>query len=334
LYITATPTFNLGKNQIRNLYYISDILPKGLGARVGSIPQESAFKLRKFPRPIRIIIYDSDGNVVSDTTQNGDGADKMDTPLYNAKYYSHQPTSVDTITKYDEEFKEVTDSTNFVHIRKKPPIIQTIVLPPPPPPAPIVYSGGDVPNDTVIPDDDPNGVTYTEQTIRIMDDGTGDDGSAPEYLTLIKGSDGSEKWSFESFNGRATTYSSSIINLDNNGKVIPISSESAYLSTKYEKEAKAMDAMIEMTKNVLAKDQALREASSGGVIEDGNEQGGADVNWKQNNDGSVDHSVIYDYDNTTNDNADTFMVHSDGGGLDVMSTVELYDTKVINDLGV
>ena len=58
----------------------------------------------------------------------------MDTPLYNAKYYSHQPSSVDTITKYDEEFKEVTDSTIFVHIRKKPPIIQTIVLPPPPPP--------------------------------------------------------------------------------------------------------------------------------------------------------------------------------------------------------
>jgi len=133
LYITATPTFNLGKNQIRNLYYICDILPKGLGARVGSIPQESAFKLRKFPTPIRIIIYDSKGRVVSDTTQNGDGVDKMDTPLYNAKYYSHQPSSVDTITKYDEEFKEVTDSTNFVHIRKKPPIIQTIVLPPPAP---------------------------------------------------------------------------------------------------------------------------------------------------------------------------------------------------------
>jgi len=58
----------------------------------------------------------------------------MDTPLYNVKYYSHQPSSVDSITKYDEEFKEVTDSTSFVHIRKKPPIIQTIVLPPPPPP--------------------------------------------------------------------------------------------------------------------------------------------------------------------------------------------------------
>ncbi len=99
-----------------------------LGVRVGSKVQNSGFTLRKFPTPIRIIIYDWRGNVVSDTTQNGDGADKMDTPLYNVKYYSHNPSATNSIVSFEEDQREVTESTAFVHIRKKPPIIQTIVL--------------------------------------------------------------------------------------------------------------------------------------------------------------------------------------------------------------